>query len=92
MLTRKTLRGVIPAIVTPFTAKDEVDEAALGAITEFVIKNGVHAIMTTGGTGEFPHLSCEERAVVTRAVVRPAPDACQLLRVRQHAARVKHWS
>jgi 4-hydroxy-tetrahydrodipicolinate synthase len=70
MLTRKTLRGVIPAIVTPFTAHDEVDEAALGAITEFVVKNGAHAIMTTGGTGEFPHLSREERAVVTRAVVQ----------------------
>lgn len=70
MLTRKTLRGVVPAIVTPFTAQDEVDEVALGAITEFVIKNGAHAIMTTGGTGEFPHLSREERAVVTRAVVQ----------------------
>jgi 4-hydroxy-tetrahydrodipicolinate synthase len=70
MLTRKTLRGVIPAIVTPFTAQDEVDEAALGAITEFVVKNGAHAIMTTGGTGEFPHLSRDERAVVTRAVVQ----------------------
>jgi len=70
MLTRKTLRGVIPAIVTPFTAQDEVDEAALGAITEFVIRNGAHAIMTTGGTGEFPHLSREERAVVTRTVVQ----------------------
>jgi len=70
MLTAKTLRGVIPAIVTPFTTRDQVDEAGLAAITEFVIHNGVHAIMTTGGTGEFPHLSREERALVTRAVVR----------------------
>ena len=79
MLTRKTLRGVIPAIVTPFTAKDEVDEAALGAITEFVIHNGAHAIMTTGGTGEFPHLSRDERAVVTRAVVEASAGRAPII-------------
>lgn len=72
MLSRSNLRGVIPAIVTPFTPEDNIDEDGLGQITEFVIKGGVHAIMTTGGTGEFPHLSREERFTVTRAVVEVA--------------------
>ena len=72
MLSRSNLRGVIPAIATPFTPEDHIDEDGLGQITEFVIKGGVHAIMTTGGTGEFPHLSREERFTVTRAVVEVA--------------------
>jgi 4-hydroxy-tetrahydrodipicolinate synthase len=69
-LTAADLHGVIPAIVTPFTEDGErLDEAALRAITRYVLDGGVHAIMTTGGTGEFPHLTAEERTAVTRIVV-----------------------
>jgi 4-hydroxy-tetrahydrodipicolinate synthase len=57
----ETLRGVFPAIVTPFSADDRLDEAALTKVTDYVIEGGVHAIMSTGGTGEFPHLDREER-------------------------------
>jgi len=70
------LRGVIPAIPTPFTAEGaEVDEAALRLVTRHVVEGGVHGIMTTGGTGEFPHLSREERRRVTAAVVAEAAGA-----------------
>lgn len=72
MLTPTTLRGVIPAIVTPFTDQDHIDEESLGQITDYVIQGGVHAIMPTGGTGEFVHLSRDERALVTRTVVQAA--------------------
>ena len=51
------LGGVIPAIPTPFTPTDEqVDEDALRRVVRHVVDGGVHGIMTTGGTGEFPHL------------------------------------
>ncbi len=53
MFTAKDIHGVIPAIITPFTKDDEVDVAALQAVTRHVVDGGVHAIMTTGGTGEF---------------------------------------
>ncbi len=66
------LRGVYPAIVTPFTAADRLDEAALAKVTDYVIEGGVHAIMSTGGTGEFPHLDREERRRATEIVVRQA--------------------
>ncbi|NPV07652.1 MAG: 4-hydroxy-tetrahydrodipicolinate synthase [Anaerolineae bacterium] len=69
MLTADALRGVIPAIVTPFTVSDAVDEPALRRITDHVLRNGVHGVMTTGGTGEFPHLSREEKRIVTAIVV-----------------------
>ena len=63
------LRGIIPAIVTPFDKAQELDLAALRTLTKFLIDQGVHAIMTTGGTGEFPSLSREEKRLVTGTVV-----------------------
>lgn len=66
----KNLKGVIPAIVTPFNEDDELDHKGLEDLVVFLIDSGIHAIMTTGGTGEFPHLLREERKEVTRAVAR----------------------
>lgn len=63
------LRGVIAAIVTPFTKDEKLDEGGLRKITSYLLEKGVHGIMTTGGTGEGPHLTREERKAVTRAVV-----------------------
>jgi 4-hydroxy-tetrahydrodipicolinate synthase len=68
--------GVIPAIPTPFTPDGaSVDEAALRSVVRHVVDAGVHGIMTTGGTGEFPHLSREERRRVTEAVVSETAGA-----------------
>jgi 4-hydroxy-tetrahydrodipicolinate synthase len=64
------LRGVVAAIVTPFDPWDSVDLAAAGRLTGWLMDSGVHGIMTTGGTGEFPHLSRSERRGLTSAVVR----------------------
>ncbi len=72
MLTAQDLRGVIPALVTPFKQNGQLAEDSLRKITNFVLENGVHAIMTTGGNGEFPHLLREERERVTRTVVEVA--------------------
>ena len=65
--------GVIPAIPTPFTEDgSEVDVEALRRIVRHVVDGGVHGIMTTGGTGEFPHLSREERRLVIEVIVSEA--------------------
>lgn len=66
------LRGVVPAIVTPFDAADALDLAAASRLTSWLIDGGVHGIMTTGGTGEFPHLDREERFALTRQVAQVA--------------------
>ena len=76
MLTPEGLRGVIPAIPTPFTADARaVDEDALRRVVRHVVDGGVHGIMTTGGTGEFPHLSRKERSRVTEIVAAEAAGA-----------------
>jgi len=70
------LKGVIPAIPTPFTdGGRDIDEAALRRIARHVVAGGVHGIMTTGGTGEFPHLSREERRRVTEIVASEVAGA-----------------
>lgn len=69
-------RGVIPAIPTPFTADgSDVDEQALRRIVRHVVDAGVHGIMTTGGTGEFPHLTRDERRRVGEIVVEETAGA-----------------
>lgn len=69
MQTRFKLRGVIVAIVTPFTEDEKLDELSLKRITSYLLERGIHGIMTTGGNGEGPHLLREERKAVTQIVV-----------------------
>jgi 4-hydroxy-tetrahydrodipicolinate synthase len=66
------LRGIIPAIVTPFDESGDVDHTTLETLTARLVAGGVHAIMATGGTGEFPHLDPEERRAVVRTIVDAA--------------------
>ena len=69
-------RGVIPAIPTPFTADGRsVDEDALRRVVRHVVDGGVHGMMTTGGTGEFPHLSRDERRRVAEVVAEETDGA-----------------
>lgn len=72
MLSAETLRGVYSAIVTPFQGDETLDEGALRKQTEYVIENGVHAIMSTGGTGEFPHMTREERKAANAVITDQA--------------------
>lgn len=61
-------RGIIPALVTPFDARDRVDERAVGALIDFLVKQGVDGIYVGGSTGEAVLQSAEERALCLRIV------------------------
>lgn len=61
-------RGVFPALVTPFTSKQEVDEKAFGDLIEFVLPK-VDGIVVAGTTGESLYLSIEERKRLYRFAV-----------------------
>ncbi|MGF1554324.1 MAG: 4-hydroxy-tetrahydrodipicolinate synthase [Paracoccaceae bacterium] len=63
-----TLRGSIPALVTPLS-KGEVDERALADLVDWQIAEGSHALAPCGTTGESPTLSHEEHHRVIEVVV-----------------------
>jgi len=53
-------KGIFPALVTPFTSSDEVDEEAYRALIQHVLPH-VDGLVPAGTTGEFSYLSIEER-------------------------------
>ena len=50
-------RGIIPPIVTPLHARDELDVAGLEGLIEHILAGGVHGLFVLGTTGEAPSLS-----------------------------------
>lgn len=62
-------RGVFTAIVTPFTADENVDEPTLRNLIDFNLANGVTGIVPCGTTGESPTLSHEEHDRVVKLTV-----------------------
>jgi 4-hydroxy-tetrahydrodipicolinate synthase len=61
--------GIIPAMVTPLTVDDEVNESALRKLTNYLIEGGVHGLFPVGSQGEFWALSAEEKRRVWEVVV-----------------------
>jgi 4-hydroxy-tetrahydrodipicolinate synthase len=55
--TIPTFRGIIPPIVTPLRARDELDVAGLEKLIEYILAGGVHGLFVLGTTGEAPSLS-----------------------------------
>jgi 4-hydroxy-tetrahydrodipicolinate synthase len=53
--------GVAPALVTPFTAQDEIDETAFQRLITHQIDSGVSALVVLGTTGENPTVTQYER-------------------------------
>src|ERR671932_2191900 len=62
-------RGLMPAMVTPFDERGEVDLGATEAVVERFIEAGVDGISPLGSTGEFSHLTGEERKRFAEEVV-----------------------
>jgi 4-hydroxy-tetrahydrodipicolinate synthase len=44
----KELRGIIPAVITPFTTDERVDEAAFRKVLNVMIDHGVHGLFPVG--------------------------------------------
>ena len=54
-------RGTAPALVTPFSADGNIDEAAFRRLIDDQINAGVEALVVLGTTGENPTISHDER-------------------------------
>lgn len=66
------VRGVIPALVTPYNGSGGIDAEGVGRLVEHAVAGGVHGLMVNGGTGEFVHLSRGEKLIVIEAAVEAA--------------------
>lgn len=55
------IRGIIPAMITPMTEDEELDEKGFQRIIDGLIDAGVHGIFTVGTAGEFWALTVEEK-------------------------------
>jgi len=64
--------GIIPAVLTPFTESEELDEEALRQLLERLIGRGVHGVFLVGTAGEFYALSRDEKRRVFEIAVEVA--------------------
>lgn len=65
--------GILPALVTPFTADgSEVEHAAIHTIVDRLLGAGVSGLFPCGSTGEFTSLTGEERRSVVESVIAAA--------------------
>ena len=55
------LKGILPALVTPFDAKGETDFRTLERLIEHHLAKGVHGFVPMGSTGEYYAMSDQER-------------------------------
>ena len=69
MIDSSFIRGIIPALITPMTEREEVDENGLEKLIDFVVEAKVHGIFVAGTAGEGWALSVEEKGRIYRAAV-----------------------
>lgn len=62
------LKGILPALVTPFDAKGDTDFRTLERLIEHHLAKGVHGFVPMGSTGEYYAMSDQERWDVLRCV------------------------
>ncbi len=63
-----SLKGVFPALVTPFDREEKVNEEALRKLVRYLMPN-VDGFVPVGTTGEFVYMSHEERRRVLEIVI-----------------------
>lgn len=66
------IRGILPAVPTPFTGDEQVDVAGLRRIVRFLIDGGVHGLWVLGSGSEFPALDDGQKRCVIATVVSEA--------------------
>ncbi len=64
--------GLVPAVLTPFDSKGELNLAAIEKQASLLMGDGVAAVFIGGTTGEFSSLTAEERLSLTKRWVEVA--------------------
>ncbi|WP_330208375.1 MULTISPECIES: 4-hydroxy-tetrahydrodipicolinate synthase [unclassified Pseudomonas] len=73
------LKGIMPALVTPFDKNGAIDYDVLASIVEYQIKQGVSGLVPLGSTGEYYALTNDERRKVMATVREVAADRVMLI-------------
>ena len=73
------LKGILPALVTPFNEAGAVDHQQLANILEYQLKAGVNGFVPLGSTGEYYALTNEERRQVLKTVKTVVGDRGTLI-------------
>ena len=71
--------GIFPAIITPFTDTDKINEKAFRKALEFNVKAGVHGFWVCGGTGESILLDDDEIAELAKIAVDQVRGRAKLI-------------
>ncbi len=75
-----SLRGTYTVLITPFTPDGgAVDLAALAALVNWQIEQGIHGLIPLGSTGEFLSLTRDERAAVIETCIATAAGRVPVL-------------
>jgi 4-hydroxy-tetrahydrodipicolinate synthase len=69
MELKKDLRGILSIVVTPFHENFELNLDGFRNNLEFLIKNGVNALIIGGSLGEFSSLSKDERKTLFKVAI-----------------------
>lgn len=85
---KAALRGVLAFAITPFRDDHELDVAGLARNVEAMSRSGVHAIVCTGGVGEFYALDPDEYRRVIDTTVRAAGARVPVLVGIAHSTRL----
>jgi 4-hydroxy-tetrahydrodipicolinate synthase len=62
-------KGIVPALITPMTQDENIDEAGLRVLVDRLIDAGVHGLFVLGTNGEFISLSEKEKLRIARIAV-----------------------
>lgn len=73
------LKGIFPALLTPFTKEDKINEKALQQLVKMNIDKGVDGFYVGGSTAEAFLLSLEERKYIVDIVAQEAKGKCAII-------------
>ncbi|WP_044182140.1 dihydrodipicolinate synthase family protein [Phytobacter massiliensis] len=65
----KSIAGIIPVMLTPFTEDNKIDYPGLGKLIDWYIANGADALFAVCQSSEMQFLSLEERVALAKFVV-----------------------
>jgi 4-hydroxy-tetrahydrodipicolinate synthase len=79
MKTTASFHGIIPPMVTPLVARDQLDQAGLERLVEHLIAGGVCGLFLLGTTGEGPSLGYAVRRELISRTCRQVADRVAVL-------------